>query len=177
MPKRNLSIRELCLISIFVAIIAVCAQISIPTAFGVPMTLQTLAITFSGLVLGAKNGTIAVLVYVLLGAVGVPVFASFSGGLGVIFGRTGGFIISFPFLAFAAGMGANKSRPLLALWLILGAAVNYVSGMLMFSFITTNGLAASFSFVVLPFVPITIIEIALVVVFGKSIKRVLVMQR
>jgi len=177
MMKRSWAIRELCHISIFAAIIAVCAQISVPTAFGVPMTLQTLAISLSGVVLGTKNGTIAVLVYILLGAAGVPVFASLSGGLGVIFGRTGGFILSFPFLACAAGIGAKKSRLWLILWLAIGAIVNYICGALMFSFITSNGLAASFSFVVAPFVPITIIEIALVVMFGKSIKQVLVMQR
>ena len=115
------TVRELCYISIFVAIISICAQIQIPMPHGVPMTLQTFAIMLAGVVLGAKNGTVAALIYILLGAFGAPVFSSFSGGLGIVFGRTGGFILSFPLLALAAGIGASKEKRFwLALWLIIG---------------------------------------------------------
>jgi len=173
MKTKILDIRALCHIGIFAAIIAASAQIVIPMPFGVPMTLQTLAIPLAGIVLGAKNGVIATLVYVLLGAVGVPVFAGFAGGIGIVFGRTGGFIISFPFMAFAAGIGAKKGKLWLSAWLMLGASVNYICGMLMFSSVTSNSLAASFSFVVLPFIPTTIIKIAILIAFGKPIKQML----
>ncbi len=75
-------IRDICYIALFTALIAVLAQISIPLPGGVPLTLQTFAVPLAGLVLGSKRGTIATAVYVLLGAVGVPVFAGFSVGRG-----------------------------------------------------------------------------------------------
>ena len=74
-------------------IIAVCSWVSIPTV--VPFTLQTFAV-FSVLgLLGGKRGTISILIHILLGAVGVPVFSGFSGGFGVLLGPTGGYIIGF----------------------------------------------------------------------------------
>ena len=174
MSAKKISIRELCQMSIFVAIIAVCSQIIIPMPYGVPMTLQTFAIPLTGFVLGAKNGTIAVLIYVLLGLVGAPVFAGFAGGIGVVFGRTGGFILAFPLMALAAGLGSKKNNTLwLIMWLAIGAIILYTSGMLVFSFITSNSLMTSFAFVVVPFIPSEIIKIIMVVVLGNLIKRVI----
>ena len=178
MKTKKLTIRELCSIGIFVAIITVCAQISIPMPYGVPMTLQTFAIPLAGAVLGIKNGTIAALVYIILGAVGIPVFAGFMGGIGMIFGRTGGFILAFPFMALTAGIGTKKNNPLwLVLWLVIGAIILYTSGMLMFSFITATGLAASFTFVVAPFILTELIKIAMVVLLSKLIKQALIKSR
>lgn len=104
----SLSVKDLCAIGMFVTIIAICAQISIPMPIGVPMTLQTFAIPLAGAVLGVKNGLIATLVYIALGAIGAPVFTGFAGGAGVLFGRTGGFIFGFPFMAIAAGIGSRS---------------------------------------------------------------------
>jgi len=177
MNVKNKNILQLCHIAIFTAIIAICAQISIPMPFGVPLTLQTLAIPLAGVVLGTKNGTIATLVYVLLGAVGAPVFAGFAGGLGHVFGRTGGFILSFPFMAFAAGIGAKGGRPWLATWLVIGAAFSFLCGMLMFALITENSFVASFFFVVVPFVPTELIKIAIITAFGQTVKRTLIEAR
>ena len=91
--KRKMKTIDLAYMALGAVIIAVCSWISIPTV--VPFTLQTFAV-FSVLgLLGGKRGTISVLIYILLGAVGVPVFAGFSGGFGVILGPTGGYIIGF----------------------------------------------------------------------------------
>ena len=178
MNTKKLSIRELCQMSIFIAIIAACAQIVIPMPFGVPITLQTFAIPLAGVVLGAKNGTLATVVYVLLGAIGAPVFHAFTGGLNMVFGITGGFILSFPLMALAAGIGSNKNNRLwLALWLVIGATVNYICGLLWFSFVTSNSLAVSVIFVVLPFIPGDIIKIIMVVMLGNLIKHALVKSR
>jgi len=174
MKKKPLTIRELCSIGLFVAIIAVCAQIIIPMPNGVPMTLQTFAIPLAGAVLSIKNGTIAALVYVLVGMTGVPVFAGFMGGIGMLFGRTGGFILAFPIIALTAGIGAKKeSRPWLAVWLVIGALILYTSGMLMFSFVTSSTIAVSFALVVTPFVPAEIIKIIMVVILSKPLKHAL----
>ena len=93
--RRNLQVLDLVYISIGAALIAICSWISIPTA--VPFTLQTFAVFFVLLLLGGERGTIATLIYILLGAIGVPVFAGFSGGIGILFGSTGGYIIGFLF--------------------------------------------------------------------------------
>ena len=90
------SVRDICYAGLFAAVIAVMAQISIPMPLGVPMTMQTFAITLAAVVLGSKLSAIATLVYLLLGAVGVPVRANFSGGIDKFVGPTGGFLISSP---------------------------------------------------------------------------------
>jgi len=167
-----MNIKELCKIAVFAAIIAVCAQISIPMPFGVPMTLQTLAIALAGVMLGTKNGTIAVFVYILLGAVGLPVFANLSGGMGVIFGPTGGFILAFPLFAFATAMGAKRGRLGFMGWLVLGKVVLYSSGFLMFSLVTGNSLLASVGFVALPFLPLALVEVAFIGILGKNMRQV-----
>ncbi len=95
MKQSKLSIQEICLIAIMTAITAVMAQISIPLPMMVPMTMQTFAVTLAGIILGAKCGSIAMGVYLLLGAVGVPVFSGFKGGLQSLIGPTGGFLLSF----------------------------------------------------------------------------------
>jgi len=174
MDNKKLSISEMCQIGSFVAIIIVCAQISIPMPYGVPMTLQTFAILLAGMVLGPKKGTIAALVYVLLGAIGVPVFTAFAGGLGIIFGRTGGFILAFPFVALAAGIGGRRKNIFwLILWLVIGTIILFIGGMLMFSFVTSSSLMVSFTLVVVPFIPTEIIKIVMVIVLGKVIKKAL----
>ena len=90
------STRDLCFCAIGAALIAVCAWISIPA--DVPFTLQTFAIfTVCGL-LGGRRGTVSVLVYLLLGAVGAPVFAGFRGGFASLLGTTGGYLVGFVLL-------------------------------------------------------------------------------
>ena len=79
MQKTNFKTLDLCMIGVVTAVIVIMAQISIPMPLGVPMTMQTFAITLAGIILGSKKGAVASLIYVLLGAVGVPVFANFSG--------------------------------------------------------------------------------------------------
>ena len=91
----KLTILDMAFIALFAVIIAVCSWISIPAA--VPFTLQTFAVFTAVGVLGGKRGTLCVLVYLLLGAFGVPVFAGFSGGLGAVFGMTGGYLFGFFF--------------------------------------------------------------------------------
>lgn len=94
----------------FAAVLAVMSQIAIPMPSGVPMTLQTFAVALAGAVLGWKLGALSALVYLLLGAAGVPVFSGMSGGLGVLLGKTGGFIFGFIFMALLCGLGAAQKN-------------------------------------------------------------------
>ena len=92
--KNRAFIYDMVLISISAALITVCSWISIPLG-PVPFTLQTLGILAVMLTVGGRRGTIAVLVYLALGAVGVPVFAGFKGGIASFAGPTGGFLVGF----------------------------------------------------------------------------------
>ena len=171
---RKISIKELCFIGLFTAAIAVCAQIAITLPGGVPFTLQTWAICLAGVLLGTKNGAISALVYVLLGVAGVPVFANFTGGLGAFLRPTGGFILTFPLLALLAGIGESMKRVhWLVAGLVAGTIVNWLVGMIYFSFILSTSLQTAFAAAVLPFIPSAILRIAFVTVSGKSIKAAL----
>lgn len=94
--------------ALFAAIIAVLAQVTIPLPL-VPITGQTLAIGLAATILGAKYGTLSVLIYLLMGAIGLPVFAQMSGGLGILFGPTGGFLFAFIPTAYVIGLYLEKS--------------------------------------------------------------------
>ena len=84
---------DMAYIALFAVLMAVCAWISIP--FAVPFTLQTFAVFAALAILGGRRGTLSVVVYLLLGAVGLPVFAGFKGGLAALLGTTGGYILGF----------------------------------------------------------------------------------
>ncbi len=181
----KMSVTDLTQIAVFAAIIAVLSQLSIPMPAGVPMTLQTLIIPFSGIILGRKKGTCATLLYLLIGAVGIPVFSGFSGGLGILLGMTGGFLVSFPVLSYTAGL-ADKiglSSPafkngkkgfyyvILVLGLLIGAVINYLFGTVWFMIATGSDFAYSFAACVLPFIPTALIKIAVIAIIGPELKK------
>ena len=91
------------------ALTALAAQVSIPTALGVPFTLQTFAVLLAGATLGSVRGALSMIVYALAGVIGLPVFADASHGVDVIFGATGGFIIGFIVAAAAIGLIAESN--------------------------------------------------------------------
>jgi biotin transport system substrate-specific component len=163
--------RDICLMGIFPAIMVVMAQISIPMPLGVPMTMQTFAISLAGVMLGAKRGFFSALAYVILGAAGLPVFAGFSGGMVKIVGPTGGFIISFPLMALLAGWGADRGRNEMIMGLAAGSVVNFAAGMIFFMLSTGNGPDAAFTVCVLPFIPTAIVKAVAAGAIGLKIKR------
>jgi biotin transport system substrate-specific component len=170
----NNKTRQLCAMAIFTAVIAACAGLSFPLPHGVPITFQTFAIALAGIALGAKNGTLATLAYILLGAVGVPVFANFTGGVGVLAGPTGGFILSFPVISLAAGLGAKAGGKIrLALWLLAGVMVNYLCGMAYFAVVTSSNLYYAFMVCVLLYIPGDTVKLVLAVLLGKRIRNAL----
>ncbi len=183
--KKLLSIKNLVLIAIFVALITVCTWISIP--FGpVPFTLQTFAIFVTGGLLGAKRGTVAVVVYILIGMIGVPVFSGFSGGIVKFIpntetGMLGGFIIGFIFTTLIIGWFKYISREkdkkirtlLLGAGMVVGDIVCLAFGTIWFwQFNPMHiGLVASISSCVIPFVIPEIIKILLALVIVSRVKE------
>ena len=92
-PAARLRTVDLAYVALFAVLIAVCAWISIPAT--IPFTLQTFGIFAALTILGGRRGTYATVVYLLLGAVGLPVFSGFQAGIGTLLGATGGFILGF----------------------------------------------------------------------------------
>ncbi len=151
--KNKLSTQNIVLIGIFAAIAAILS--SIPTGIyilGMPATLQTFGIAFVGFTLGSKLGTLATVVYILMGAVGLPVFNGFKGGLSVIFGLTGGFIFGFVVLcALCGAIYKTKSIPLKIVFPFLGLIIFHLIGILQFCFITKTNFYAATTVVSLPY--------------------------
>jgi biotin transport system substrate-specific component len=122
-PKRSTLPRDLALIVVFAAVVAALSLTpAIPVgAAGVPITLQTLGVAITGLLLGGWRGFTAVALYVVLGLAGLPIFAQYSSGFGVLAGGTAGYLLSFPVAALVSGSLATlvlrKARRLQALWL------------------------------------------------------------
>lgn len=169
MTKHTSKIQDLCLVGLFTAVIAILAQLSIPMPLGVPMTMQTFAITLAAIILGAKKGALATIIYMLIGAIGLPVFANFSGGWQIIIGPTGGFILSFPLMAYIIGLGMECSQKWLATF--TGVALNLLCGTLMFCLIMKSSFLVGFTVCCLPFIPTTILQAILGVTLGTKIKK------
>lgn len=183
----KLGIRDICHMGIFVAVMAVCAQIRIPMPHGVPFTMQTFAVALAGIVLGARRGALAAAVYVLLGAMGAPVFGGLSGGLGIVSGPTGGFIVTFPVIALAAGFGAGlntriisvriiylvRGKILLGAALLAGTIVNLLAGMVWFAHITSTDMPTAFAVCVLPFLAGDAIKMTMAAALGTAVKTAL----
>jgi biotin transport system substrate-specific component len=170
------STRDLCFCAIGAALIAVCAWISIPAE--VPFTLQTFAIFAVCGLLGGKRGTVSVLVYLLLGAVGAPVFAGFRGGFAALIGTTGGYLVGFILLALIIALA--QARWGLGQWVfVLSAAVGllvcYAFGTAWFLIVYTRTGAITLGVVlakcVLPFLLPDAIKLALATLIRARLYR------
>ncbi|WP_195984983.1 biotin transporter BioY [Clostridium sp. D33t1_170424_F3] len=152
MSKQNTT-RNLVLCALFVALTAVLSQIAIPVQ-PVPINLATLSVMLAGGVLGAKNGAVSQAVYVLMGAIGLPVFSSFSGGIGIVAGPTGGYIIGYIAAAWLIGLLAGRCGGKvwqLALVMTAGELLCYLLGTAWFMIFTGTGLLESLLLCVVPF--------------------------
>lgn len=166
-------------IAMFAVLIAVCSWISIPTT--VPFTLQTFGVFMAVGVLGGKRGSLSVLIYLLLGAVGIPVFAGFSGGMGIILGSTGGYIIGFllsALLMWGMEKALGKKTWMLALSMVLGLLVCYAFGTIWFMTVygrTTGeiGLVTALGWCVFPFIIPDLAKIVLALLVSKRIAKVI----
>lgn len=162
------------LIAFFIALTAIAAKISFPFPFTpVPVTLQTLVVFLCGLLLGPTNAFFALLIYLAIGAVGVPVFSK-GGGIAYLLGPTGGFLISFPMAAAICGYIYKKSN--YRVWGgILGSLVAllfiYLLGTIQLAIVMKKGFLVSLTLAVIPFIPADLIKAAVAVVVAQSIKR------
>lgn len=169
--------KELAFTALMAVMIAVCSWISIPTT--VPFTLQTFGIFCAVGLLGGKRGTFAVLVYIILGAVGVPVFAGFSGGVGVLFGSTGGYILGFLLSAIAYWIitkAFGDKLPVMIIAMAVGLLVCYAFGTAWFMFVYAKntgaiGLTTALGWCVFPFIIPDAVKIACAILITKRLGK------
>lgn len=144
------SVRSLTLPALATALTVVMSLLSVPLG-ATSITLQTFAVALAGYLLGPKDGLLSVAAYLLLGVCGLPVFSGFSGGLGVLIGPTGGFLMAFPAMAFLCGLGRKRRACALAAG-FAGLLVVYIAGTLQMSLSTGMTLGEACLTGVAPFV-------------------------
>ena len=172
----RLRTRDLTHIALFAVLMAVCAWITIPMT--VPFTLQIFAVFAALATLGGRRGTYAVAVYLLLGAVGLPVGAGFQGGLGWLLGTTGGYIVGFLCIALIYWLMTAKlgeSLPVSIAACVLGLAVCYVFGTIWFMVVyarTTGpvGVITALGWCVFPYVVPDLLKLVLAVTLSQRVK-------
>lgn len=177
--KQKLTVKDMALVALFSAIISVCSWTSMPMT--IPITLQTFAVFVSAGVLGFRRGLMSVTLYILLGAVGIPVFSGFGAGIGFLLGNTGGYIFGFLLTALTVGFAADKwgRKPwVLSASMIVGLALCYAFGTAWFMFVYarstgTVGLATALSWCVVPYLIPDAAKIAAAVLVTRRLDRVL----
>lgn len=186
MPGKTISglrTKDLAFIAVFTALMAACAWISVPVpAPFVQFTMQTFAIFEALLILGGKRGTYAVTAYLLLGAVGAPVFSGFRGGLGVLLGTTGGYILGFLFAALLYWLMTAKLGTALSVKItasVLGMAAYYIFGTAWYLSLYARagnpvGLVTALGYCVFPFVIPDVIKLALALLLSRRMERYII---
>lgn len=174
---------EICYTAMFVAIITVCAWISIPIG-EIPITLQTMGVCLAAALLGGKRGTIATAVYILLGLCGVPVFTGFTGGVAKLVLPTGGYIAGFLFTALIVGAASDYIKTkndrarmaVLAAAMALGIAVCYAFGTAWFMVLYARAeksitLAGALSLCVVPYLLPDVVKIVFAAALVAKLKK------
>jgi biotin transport system substrate-specific component len=170
--KKSFSIRDMIYISLMAVVIALCSWLSVPSA--VPFTMQTFAVFCALLLLGGRRGFLAVGLYILLGAFSLPVFSGFRGGIGVLLGPTGGYILGFLLAALLYWLLEGKLGSLLLL--ILGLLLCYLFGTLWFVYVYTSGgreigFGAALMLCVVPYLIPDGIKLLLAFVLTRRVKK------
>ena len=167
--KHKISTKNLVLTSMFTAILCVMSQISIPTPM-LPFSLSLFAIFLIGALLPPRLALMSVLAYVLLGAFGMPVFAGFKGGLHVVTGMTGGFIMAYPVMSLVTALFYKivKKYKIAALFIgmLLSLILCYLIGSLWFSYSTGNSFNYALTVCVAPFILFDLLKVGLAISFS-----------
>lgn len=170
--EKRINVRAMVFTAIVAALICVASPFSISMPGLVPISLGTFAIYLGSAFLGGKRSTVAVVVFILIGAVGLPVFTGFTGGLGKLLGVTGGYIIGYIPLAFITGIFSEKfSNKILFMpvGMVLGTITLYAFGTAWFMIATGSGLGAALMSCVVPFLIGDGIKMALATAIAKPL--------
>lgn len=162
--------------AIFAAIICIAAPFSVQIG-PVPITLATFAVYLAGAILGGKRGMISVIVYIMLGAAGLPVFSNFNGGFAALLGPTGGYIIGYVPLVLLTGifaeMNSKKHRTIITMviGMLLGTVALYTFGTAWFMIMTGSSLGRALALCALPFIPGDALKIVCVTAIALPLKE------
>jgi len=168
--------KELVLPALFAALTGVLSYVSIPMPFSpVPVTGQSLGVMLAGGVLTTRQAGLSMITFLLLGIVGVPVFAGGAAGLGVLAGPAGGYLVGFVLGAMVITLlrGNNQLPRLILALLVGGLVVVYIPGTLWLSRVTGLDIKAAFSIGVLPYLPGDSLKVAIAMVAAAKINRLL----
>ncbi|WP_047150566.1 biotin transporter BioY [Aneurinibacillus tyrosinisolvens] len=171
---RNQNLKMMIISALFCAIIAICAQLSFPILPQVPFTMQNLAIALTIVILGRRYGTLAILLYVLLGAAGAPVFAGGNGGFGILVGKTGGYLIGYIIAAFVMGTLLDRGKLSFTKAFIvnvLGLVVIYAFGVAQLKFVAHLSWPQAVAFGAAPFVLLDLVKVAIASYLGNEVRR------
>ncbi|WP_206459958.1 biotin transporter BioY [Anaerovorax sp. IOR16] len=174
----NSKLKKQILCALFAALTAIFSQILIPLPFTpVPINLATLAIFLSTTLLGTYYGTLSQILYLLLGLVGLPVFAHFSGGASIVLGPTGGYLIGYVLIALVSGLLIELSQKqgyaflTLPVALAAGMLFCYLPGTLWFMYVTHTKLLPALSLCVFPFLLGDALKIITATILTKKLKK------
>ena len=173
----KLQTKEITYIAILSAVICILSTITFQIGV-VPVTLSVFAVLISAVISGAKKSFTAVFIYILIGAFGVPVFSGFKGGIQIISGPTGGYIISYLFMALIVGIVSDKIKEnnikntvILFLSCVVSLVICYFLGTLQYILITSTGWIQALSTCVYPFVIFDLLKSIFAVILGLKIKK------
>lgn len=162
--------------ALFTALTVILSQVSIPIQ-PIPFTFSLLAIFLTGALLPPKQAFFSTLTYVMLGVVGLPVFAGFRGGLSVVLGFTGGFIVAYPIMAFVIALtiklGKNKSIIFAPLGILISLVICYTLGCAWYMIVAKSSFSQAFSLCVAPFILFDVAKLFIASVFSIAIKKAL----
>lgn len=170
--------------ALMTAVICVLAPFSVPIPVSeTPITLATFAVYLAACILGFKRGTLAVIIYILIGAAGVPVFSNWGSGLAKLTGPTGGYLIGYIFIAVFTGIASDivfkcdrKKFPkagkavILAVGMIIGTAVCYIIGTFWMKHLLSLSTKAAFASGVIPYIPLDSIKIIVSAVISMAVR-------
>ncbi len=164
-------------ISVMAALLCIAAPWSIPIG-PIPISLATLVVYFAGIVIGRVDGLIAAAVYLLLGAVGVPVFSGFEGGIQKLIGVTGGYLFGYLPCVYITGLFADKSRKvwLTIVGMVIGTILLYVIGTGWFIVQTERTFIEALTLCVAPFLPGDAAKIAVAGAAGIPLRGIMEQQ-
>lgn len=171
--KKRMSAREMALIAVMAAVTCVLGPLSVPIGV-VPVSFTNLAVYLSVYVLGCRRGTLSYVVYLLIGLVGMPVFSGFTGGVGKLFGPTGGYLIGFVFMALISGwfIDTFSCRLLPSMTgMVLGTVVCYIFGTAWLAYQADLSFYAALAAGVLPFLVGDLVKMVAAAVIGPQIRR------
>ncbi len=168
----RIGIRGMILVALFAALTAIGAWIRIPIQ-PVPITFQVFFALLAGAILGAWLGALSQLIYILLGCIGLPVFAGGSSGLGVLFGPTGGYLFGFVIGAYLiGGMVGIRQNPGY-LWflasMLLGVAVIYLFGVIQLTIVAKMSVQKAFLVGVIPFIGVDLVKALLAALVARRV--------